>query len=723
MASHAQDSADAQHLSVIICTHNRHNLLLATLASLRRQTLPREHFEVIVVDCLSTDGTVEAIRSYISASSQHSSWRVQCISHKDGNRSRARMRGLQVATGSIIVFLGDDTLLEPHFLERLSIAYKKTHADAIGGRTTLRCEHPRPSWLTDDMLALLGYFAPGETPMPLPATLSFSSCCFSVTRAALRAIGDFTLFAACNNIYIAPNVEIAYLCRALRQRGYTLCYEPAAVAVHCISIARLWYRFFTEQAYWRGRAEVTLNYIESTQLKPEQTLTSRCKDTVNDLLHDVSGLARATFVHLPMHCFTGRSMSEHIRAIMTIAHKWGRLQQRLLLLQHEPGNAAPVILLIRTPERDSKLLAQSLGWQQVCFSESAGAIPIAWLWRHRAYQDHPLAIIHIHRPGALELTPWARQRLLLLLRLAQHLGIRIVTSDAGGWWQVLHSLSILNQRSFERCVLHSSDIVLSYSLHTEQLYVDKLLRRHVRSLPQPGFRRYYAQPVERQEAYTRLGIPSHTQFVLLCFSYMHSEREIVQLVEAFFEATAILQGRPYSSSPLAVLRLQLPERRSPGSSTAVLQCEDALQLLLIGAPGDKKLPTQLLQKAAGNTAIHFFMEAHEEDMPLYLGATHAIVMPHFPSPVAGVLETAMLALSYERVVIAPDLPRFRGLLPADASILYDPFSRASLAQALINAPSRNYHLTEEGMKALDVEESWQQHTERLLAIYRQLLRC
>ncbi len=719
MTSHPQQSKP--YLSVIICTHNRHNLVLATLASLRRQTLPCEHFEVIVVECLSTDGTMEAIRSYIHASGQQSSWRVQCITNKSSNRSGARMRGLQAAEGAIIVFLDDATQLEPHFLERLSLTYKETRADAIGGRVTLRCEHPRPTWLTDDMVALLGYFAPGEVSMPLPATLNFSSCCFSITRTALQAIGDFTLLASRNDIYIAPNVEIAYLCRALRQKGYTLWYAPEAAAVHSISIARLWYRFFMEQSYWQGRAEVALNYIESMQRKSEQTPTGKYKAILRDILRDVSSLAHATFVHLPISSFTGRSMSEHIHAVMMIARGWGRLQQRLLLLQHEPGNATPVILLIRAQERDGKLLAQSLSQQLVCFHESAGAISLAWLWRHRAYQGHPQAIIHINRPGALELRPWARQRLLLLLRLAQYLGIRIVASDAGGWWQVLHSLSILPRRAFERSVLYSSDIVLTYSLHIEQLYVEKLLRRRVRSLPQPGFHRYYAQLTERCEAYARLGIPPQARHVLLCFSSMHSEREIVQLVEAFFEATSTLQPLPRPASSLAVPRLRLPEHHMPRAATTVSSHENALQLLLVGAPGDKSLPAQLLQKAARNPAIHFFMEAHEEDMPLYLGAAQAIVMPHFPSPVAGVLETAMLALSYERVIIAPDLPRFRGLLPADASIFYDPFSRASLAQALLDASTRNYHLTAEGMKALDVEESWREHAERLLIMYRHLL--
>ncbi|HEV2580715.1 MAG TPA: glycosyltransferase, partial [Ktedonobacteraceae bacterium] len=37
------------HFSVIVCTYNRRRLVLNTLASLRRQTLPFSAFEVIVV--------------------------------------------------------------------------------------------------------------------------------------------------------------------------------------------------------------------------------------------------------------------------------------------------------------------------------------------------------------------------------------------------------------------------------------------------------------------------------------------------------------------------------------------------------------------------------------------------------------------------------------------------------------------------------------------------
>ncbi|MGH2481745.1 MAG: hypothetical protein ACRDHW_19000, partial [Ktedonobacteraceae bacterium] len=80
-----------------------------------------------------------------------------------------------------------------------------------------------------------------------------------------------------------------------------------------------------------------------------------------------------------------------------------------------------------------------------------------------------------------------------------------------------------------------------------------------------------------------------------------------------------------------------------------------------------------------------------------------------------------LALSYERLVVAPDLPRFSGMLPHRASVPYVPASRESLAEAMIKSQQIDFTLQPEERAALDFAQSWEEHTRDLLQIYRKLL--
>src|SRR5579864_3327948 len=157
-AAISQPTASAPlHFSIILCTYNRRNLALSALASLRRQTLPFNAFEVIVIDNGSSDGTLDAVRAYVHAG-QHEKrktediWRVHCLTEPQNGLAYARNTGLLAASGEIAVFLDDDAVADPHFLEHLWAAYQETGADAIGGRVEIRWEAARPHWLADDML-------------------------------------------------------------------------------------------------------------------------------------------------------------------------------------------------------------------------------------------------------------------------------------------------------------------------------------------------------------------------------------------------------------------------------------------------------------------------------------------------------------------------------------------------------------------------------------------
>ena len=679
--------------SVVLCTYNRRNLVLTALAGLRRQTLPYDQFEVIVVDNNSQDGTFAAVNAYVQAGPRMISrnlkdmWQVRCLTEIQNGLSYARNTGLQAAQGEIIVFLDDDTIAQPTFLERLLAAYDETGADAISGRVELRWEATRPHWLSDDLLDVLGYFAPANERMQLPATMNLSSCNFALKRMTLDTIGYFSPLLSRRTS--APiSLDVADICRRVRMAGGTLWYEPEAIVEHRVPAARLTRPYFVGRAYWLGRSEVVAQFADTRQ--HEAVLPQNLPHVLRSALPEAQDVARIALIDRLLLFFAGKPSSEQLLAAMAQARSWGHLQQRLQLVEHAPSElSTPSVFFVLPALSDipADLLARGLQAQHVRCTTSSADIPLSWLWRHRAYQGSSIGILHFYRPGAFTLTAGQRQHFWFLLWLAKRWGIRIVTTDTGGWWQSTRSLSALPHRVFERTLMRYSDIILAFTRQPDQLYPDKRIRRRVRSLTHPGFRNVYPPVPARTEAYTQLGLSQRAGYVYLCFVSHHSEREVLSLIDAF----EVLQKNP-----------------------------QWITLLLVGTSHDTQ--RTLLQRIANNKAIFPFpQEPNPHDISLYMGACDAVVLPHFAQQTAGMLETAMLALSFERRIVVPDLPRFRGMLPPRATAVYNPTNRSSLVAAMQEVQSSEFRLKPKDKKTLEAESSWNAYAQRLVEIYKQAM--
>ena len=83
-------------LSVVIPTHNRHEILKEALARLSATHFPKDEFEVIVVDDGSTDNTEEALKPYLG--------RIRYIKQQNQGRAAARNTGISEAKGELIAF-------------------------------------------------------------------------------------------------------------------------------------------------------------------------------------------------------------------------------------------------------------------------------------------------------------------------------------------------------------------------------------------------------------------------------------------------------------------------------------------------------------------------------------------------------------------------------------------------------------------------------------------
>ena len=95
-------------VSVVIPTHNRHEKLAETVAGLQRQNLPREAYEILVMD----DGSTPPVE--LTNSVTPSNCRV--VRLEGIERSAARNAGARLAKGTILLFLDDDISVKEDFL-------------------------------------------------------------------------------------------------------------------------------------------------------------------------------------------------------------------------------------------------------------------------------------------------------------------------------------------------------------------------------------------------------------------------------------------------------------------------------------------------------------------------------------------------------------------------------------------------------------------------------
>jgi glycosyltransferase involved in cell wall biosynthesis len=138
-------------VSVIICTHNpKSEFLQKTLDSLQAQTLPLPDWELIVVD----NASEEPVNSRFSVL-----WHPHGLMTLEGELglTPARLHGISVASGELMVFVDDDNILSPSYLsEVVRIGDSYPELGAWGGQQIGAFEVDPPQYLRPHlgMLAL-----------------------------------------------------------------------------------------------------------------------------------------------------------------------------------------------------------------------------------------------------------------------------------------------------------------------------------------------------------------------------------------------------------------------------------------------------------------------------------------------------------------------------------------------------------------------------------------
>lgn len=138
-------------VSVIVCSHNPNPFYLRrVIESLRAQSLPRHLWELLVIDNASAEPLFRTLDIGWHPGGRHLTEGRLGLTH-------ARLRGIEASRGEILVFVDDDNVLNPDYLEVAHwIGQKWPMLGAWSGRIDPECETEPAEWCRRylDLLAI-----------------------------------------------------------------------------------------------------------------------------------------------------------------------------------------------------------------------------------------------------------------------------------------------------------------------------------------------------------------------------------------------------------------------------------------------------------------------------------------------------------------------------------------------------------------------------------------
>jgi len=194
--------------TIQLCTYNRAALLERVLDACFEQTLPDDSYEVVLVNDGSTDDTAAVIEQARS--------RATCaftvIDQANAGLARGRNVGIARATGERIIFIDDDVLPLPNFVEEHLRSHDRAPAAIVrGGAINVESfdDLPPPVWSWKDYS---GNF--------------FWTTNVSVPTATIRSVGGF------NESFAEYGWEDIDVGLRLRFAGVRALFNPRALAYH-----------------------------------------------------------------------------------------------------------------------------------------------------------------------------------------------------------------------------------------------------------------------------------------------------------------------------------------------------------------------------------------------------------------------------------------------------------------------------------------------------------
>jgi hypothetical protein len=232
-------------ISVVICAYTleRWDLLRAAITSAGDQQVHPPREVILVID--HNDQLFERARNSAPA--------VRVI-RNSGPRglSGGRTTGLDAASGSVVAFLDDDAVADPHWLVALSGAYDAASVLGVGGSASALWERGRPGWFPEEFDWVVGCSYRGLPTRRAPVRNPIG-CNMSFRRDPLLKIGGFR--SEVGRVGSRPTggdeTELSIRLLSAYPEG-RIVYEPQARIGHHVPAMRSTWHYFRTRCFAEG---------------------------------------------------------------------------------------------------------------------------------------------------------------------------------------------------------------------------------------------------------------------------------------------------------------------------------------------------------------------------------------------------------------------------------------------------------------------------------------
>jgi glucosyl-dolichyl phosphate glucuronosyltransferase len=237
-------------ISAVIPTFNRARYLRKAISSLVEQSLPKDQYEIIVVDNCSTDDTRQIVHTEFSHVGN-----LRYVFESQQGLNHARNTGWRNASGEFVAYLDDDAIACSDWLERILERFNTydPKPGCVGGRIAPIWESSKPAWLADNIAGFLA-IADSDTLVASQSQRVLAGANMAVRKDLLEAIGGFEPRLDRKGDNLMSNGDSLLQLQVI-ERSYSCLYDPQISVRHHIQSARFDQGWFIRRMYWEGVSE------------------------------------------------------------------------------------------------------------------------------------------------------------------------------------------------------------------------------------------------------------------------------------------------------------------------------------------------------------------------------------------------------------------------------------------------------------------------------------